>query len=355
MTTSVDVQRCNDPQWFPDQADTVFTASLYLLQLEAGEQWSTAHVSQVNDLLERFGSRLPQTIRRWGQFVRAQVRWSATKDPAAINELQELAANHALYDYRRGWSACAAGLYMAETGPRAAVEYLIDYAAFDCDAQTTINGEIASRILASATSEVLPRWLDNLRVLHPAEFHAIVTPALLRAVIESDSVEIDQIEPFTAALKAALTADELTYSDTTIRINLATEALDNVIEVRGGWREAYALIDALCAQPPLDWMDPGPADKWASSIEIYRFFNTQQAERDPHAMFNAGLNQLRFHRENYAASANALNWIMWILRRNSQGNEALIDRLGEVALSFTGAKPQCVWETPPRRSRICPS
>lgn len=321
-------------QWFPDDAETQFTASVYLLQLDAGEAWTADQTAQLQQLLTRFGPVLARDLRAWGEFTAAQARWSSAQDPAAITTLQDLARNPDLDNYRRGWSAYYAGRYLGESEPPAALDHFLTYNAFESDARTAIIAETAKLIVSTAATDRVPAWLQELRHLHAADFQRALTAALLQVTIASDGLDYRNIATFVDALRAELTTEEIAYADTPMQVGIGLRALDTVVSVHRGWDAFYATMAAIAERHEPAWLDSGDATTWESAVAIRSFLQTQSPAHTTPAAVNAAFNLFLHHHENTLDVANALMWALWKLAEAPDRDSPLFEQLGQAAMDL---------------------
>ncbi|WP_221029171.1 DUF3857 domain-containing protein [Actomonas aquatica] len=316
-------------QWFPDEPETAFDATVYLALLDADGTWDETFIAKLRDVLQRFGASAPPSSLNWGRYLLGRALWSNAKDPEGIRILLDVADDTQASPYRRGWCAYYAGAFQSENDPAAARETFARFADINSDAQLAIIKYHARLLVELADASATQAWLEQL----PNQVGPENTPGVLDQVFDylSTSIPTEQHEALTAfATLATATLPDANPSDETNSPGLA--ALIRRLEADDAWREYYlALQELVETSSSLDWLAVGDASTWADFAAVEAELERANDAREGVAVINAALNLALYHNDNKEAVAQYTRWALWWLRSSRQ-DDAFLRRLGDIAV-----------------------
>jgi hypothetical protein len=222
-------------QWFPQDAETVFTAQVKLALLDESRDGDKAFALRVTRLINQSGPQVDHALRAWAEFLAAKAQWISEHDPLAIAKLRELADDTSLNTYRRGWSAEAAGRYLRESDPKAAREFLISNLAYDSEARSAMVRSIVGIFATQNDATGLDHWVRTF-----AREHADVADSMLAEALKQfeGSMLFPEFRQESLLLLTALTSDNPTLAQTSEQVQKLT-AQRTMDESRGnflaGW------------------------------------------------------------------------------------------------------------------------
>ncbi len=313
-------------QWFPQEPDVVFQARLHLASLDAATTGQRVFADTVAGILRQHGATLSLSLRAWGEYREANARWEATKDPASLAKLQELARDERLSPFRRGWSARSAGLALLETKPLEAAAYLAPFGDLKADAQAQIVSDILRAYSRSGDIASLRRWVTDFAARHGAEADPLLAAAVKS--LRNDRERITAGADVLAAL-AAVIRDTASFPNAhpeleTLRALLTTEEAQRRFagELRA-WLEQY---------PPAWWTrakNPAYADAKALVARI----ELENKKPDTKVMLDLIFQLILHHEPEYPVFAKYANWAVWYLNSRKL-DDAMLARLSRAALDL---------------------
>ena len=310
-------------QWFPSDADTVFEAQVLLATPEWEEIGDLAFADRMAALLQRHGSAVNAGLRTWAVYLEARGRWDASKDPAAIDRLEQLAADATLSSYRRGWSAVYAARFRRELDPRRALDFLVAHDGYESEARETIVRLIASLYAEVGDTGGLADWARGFVSRAGGEADALVAAAIDELIDEGDSVD----EPRRTAALAALVA---AAPD--------SEAHPKIEAERARWVELSsrrAVIAAYRGQL-LGWLQENRPAWWtperaagdATIEDVIKRIEAGNGAHSAEQTADAAMQLVLHHDAEINQLAMYSRWTVWWLRRKELST-AFVDVIGK--------------------------
>ncbi len=325
-------------QWFPQEPGVVFQARLHLASLEADKTGKGAFADAVAALLQQYGAQLPSGLRAWAEYREACARWDASKAPAALAKLQELARDEKLTPFRRGWSANYAGIALLETQPREAAAFLAPFADLKTDAQPQIVGNILRAYSRAGDPAKLREWVAGFVGRHGADADPLLAAALKSLLNDRANLAAGSASGVLDALSATIT-DAKAFPNAypefgTLRAFLtAEEAQRRFAKELRAWLEQY---------PPAWWhreKDPAYADAKALVARI----ELENKKPDVKVMLDLLFQLLLHHEPEYPVFAKYTNWAVWYLN-NRKLDDAMLARLSRLTLDLPAGPSEEVVE-----------
>ncbi|MFT3831620.1 MAG: DUF3857 domain-containing transglutaminase family protein [Opitutaceae bacterium] len=324
-------------QWFPQDTDAVFQAKLQTADLDyAKDEHSFAAAAA--KLLQQHRPKLSAGIRSWGEFREATARWHATKDPAAIAKLQELARDETLTPYRRGWSAHAAGLALIENRPRDAAAFLAPLTELDCEAKPRLLALTACAHARAGDTKAFQRWLPQVVARNGATADQLLA-GMLKALLE-ERARIDAADqPKIASAFATALADANAFPQASVELGRFRSSL-----AADGARKQFVakLGDWLRAHPPA-WWTKSKSPSFGHTGALVARIEEENKKPDAKVICDLILQLLLQHEPDYPTFAKHTNWLVWYLD-SRQLEDPLLEVAGKLALELPAAPSEEIVE-----------
>jgi hypothetical protein len=147
-------------QWFPDDASTVFQAQLQLAILD-DEKTPAKLADEASGLLQRYAPQLSADTLFWAEWVEADARWRATKSPADLRVLEQLAENPSMAIAQRARMALMISANLMSTDPKAAAKFLQPFTDVESELQGKLVDLFLVLLVQNGDCERLAPWLKD--------------------------------------------------------------------------------------------------------------------------------------------------------------------------------------------------
>ncbi|HLP09058.1 MAG TPA: DUF3857 domain-containing protein [Opitutaceae bacterium] len=314
-------------QWFPQDLDAVFQAKLQTADLDFAKD-ERAFAETAAKLLQQYRSKLSAGIRSWGEFREATARWHATKNPAALAKLQELARDESLTPYRRGWAAHAAGLALLETKPRDAAAFLASMTELDCEAKPRLLNLAACAYARAGDTKALQRWLPQVAARNSTTADQLLA-GMLKALFE-ERPKIDAADqPKIAAAFAAALGGTGAFPQAAVEL----ERFSGALAADSAQKQFVAKLgEWLRAHPPAWWTKTkSPLYNYTGAI-VARI-EEENKKPDAKVICDLILQLMLHHEPDYPTFAKYSNWLIWYLDTR-QLNDPLLEAASTLALNL---------------------
>lgn len=302
-------------QWFPDDADTVFTAKVYLALIDHAE--AAARSRALTAAINEHATNIPIESLAWGRYMRARADWDATKDPSAPHELEALAADTSLTLFRRSWSALYAARMRAETDLRAALALLAPWDIPPSDARDQILTTKVRWLARLGDPAAIAAWIQHL--LHSgADADELLAVALADLGTGKDPQSDTALHAFHRAAAPLLTPAQ-DFPRTAPHL---ARLRDTSAQVER--REQFtARLEAWLKEHPRTWLTPGKVTQFADLASLEKHLAASNDARDAEATIDGVFQLVRFHACDYDTFAKYLFWAAWWLEKRGLDLEML--------------------------------
>ncbi len=304
-------------QWFPDDATTVATARIYLALLDAGD--NDAEVARlIRELLARYGNTINAETRTWGRYLQYRAEWWAAKSPEAIAGLQQLASDPSVSQFRRGWSAHYAALFLGEKDPAAALAYLAPWDVIATEArESTLKAEAGflARAAAPATTTAWARRLLDQTASNPDELLSIT---LQQAFDDRAKLGDAALAHFATVLTPLFDAEPKLKKSREILARI--HALGQAQRVR---TDLTAALEQWTRRTKLPWVTRGRSKEFTTPEALEKQLDAMNDARNGPATIDAALQLLRFHAVPSATYDKYLYWMAWWLEHDAVAPDLL--------------------------------
>jgi transglutaminase-like putative cysteine protease len=325
-------------QWFPQDAETVFTAEVDLALLDQDHLGQRGFADQVAKVLQTHGTKVSLTARAWAEYLEAVARWHADKSRAALDRLRRMAADPAMPLFRRGWAAYEAARCLAESKPAAAAEYLQAFCSLESDAQEDSERQVAVYWTQAASGKGLAKFLGQVVDRHRTD-PAPIVGKLLSAVADqwtglTPAARTIALDAFAGVLVPPEKFPSASTTLATLRRNAAADAARRQFaEVLAGW---------LRSHPTKLWAGH-PLKEYAAIDETTKVIDAANKAGEGAKVVEATLQLVLYDNPSYAAFAKYTDWAIWWLGKGQLGDD-LFEELGTLALQLPAEASEDVIE-----------
>lgn len=317
-------------QWFPHDAETVFDAQVKLALLDDDTDGDKAFAERLRALLTRHGGQIPASSRAWAEYLEARARWFAEKDPTAIERLRQLADDTELNAFRRGWSAEAAGRFLAETDPAAAIAFLRRHDDYDSEARENIVELIADSYAKTGDAGGFRDWAAGLVQEHPDVADALLA-AGLKEIAGDEAVTVPKLGAIVAPLKGVV-ADVQAFPRAFPELQ-KLEARTTADAARQAFARRLA---AWLPQHPPSWWTRERMPALTDNAAAIAFIRENNDAKKPEVVVDGVLQLVLHHEPAFADFAVYTRWAMWWLD-DRHFDDALLEFLGRASLELPAA------------------
>lgn len=329
-------------QWFPQDSETVFTAKIFLVQLDEESLGQKNFADKISGVLRTAGAHASPSARAWGQYLEANARWNASKDPGALARLKSMAEDKTLSNYRRGWAAYQAGLFQSEKDGRGALKFLKAYDRLECDAQPSIVGLIGLLYSKAGDAAGLRSWLETIVATSGEDADRLLKAVVGRTESQWASVPPQAQGPVLAALQKTVSNKE--------RFPTAAPAVQKLSDMIsfGDIQRGYvrALNEYLQKNPPKWWTREKIA-RFATADAVIQQIKERNDARDAAGTLDAIAQLLLHHNPDFTQAVLYTRWAMWWLSSREM-DEELLALLAAQSLKFPPSVDEEVvecWQT----------
>lgn len=325
-------------QWFPNDAETVFTAQVNLAQLDHDRLGHRAFADKIAALLASYGNQVSLAARAWGEYIEALAAWQADKSRPALKHLRRMAADTSIPLFRRGWAAYQAARCLAESDPGAAADFLLPYCELETEAQDDSECLVAIYRAQTADNKNLARFLEQLPGRHRAD-----PVAIMEKVFGAVAEHWTEFTPAARTTTLAVFGRALVPAE---RFPKASDTLANLhrdAEAEAARRHfTEELTRWLKAHPTKLWSEK-PTRQYPDASAAIKAIEAANKANDPATLVEATLQLVAHHQPTFAALAKYTDWTIWWLGKDHLADD-LFEELGALSLQLPAETSEDVVE-----------
>ncbi|PTY04885.1 hypothetical protein DB347_19500 [Opitutaceae bacterium EW11] len=310
-------------QWFPSDSESCFTAQIHLARLDWQRLGDKAFAERIEQILARYSTNVSDSLRGWGEYLAWTARWAANKDRQAIEHLKNLAANEHMPPFRRVWSAHEAAVYLAESEPAKARDFLEPYAAMAGEAQEKNVALLLKLTLQTRGAKAMQS--TGARLVKTLGDQA-------DPVFSESAVELGKIW-------SALPLEKRVEGCSALARVIGSEqefpsAYSKVKSLQAGVQESEAqaelsrwISQTLAKRKPA-WWTPQKDDRFPTADAIVRRIEDRNDASDGKATLDAIFQLWVHHDASFSTAMKYLRWAFWWLD-NQKTEDEFLDQLAE--------------------------
>jgi len=191
-------------QWFPDDPQTVFTASIWLADLDSDQGKHKPAIREMRRLLRVYRGSVTHERRAWGEYLLGLAFRAAGRRRDAEKVFTRLARNRELSEFRRGWASYFAALTARKRSDLRARALLGAGIKIDSPALPQQYSLLIELLLESEDPRPLDRPLAWLAETHPDRVAEVLTKLIEDIDSYVQDGHADRAERLAAALEQAI-------------------------------------------------------------------------------------------------------------------------------------------------------
>lgn len=298
-------------QWFPDDIPTCFEAKVFLALID-GKDDDALLARTIQEHIARYEDRITPESRGWARYLEARARWWAASEPAAIKDLQSLAADKALSSFRRTWSAYYAGSFISEKDPAAALAFLQEFHTQPEEARDDILNLEVRLLHRLADPARTKAWAEQLTGLPATDADALLAGAFATLIDKRSETPEAAYAHFDQVLTPLLQPRLATLPKTAERLKQ--------IQSIGESHRQRAQFNQVLAQwlkaNPRPWLTLEKSPAFKNTTALIDHLKEMNDSSQGKAVIDGCFQLLRFHDTNYATYQKYLYWSFWWLHHD---------------------------------------